>query len=131
MVFSSLLFIFRFLPIALAIYYLAPARLKNPVLFLISLFFYSWGEVRYFPVMATCILGNYLMALWLGRLQVGSRLRRAVLVLVVVFNIGMLFFFKYTDFFITNINALTGSSIPLLNLTLPLGISFYTFQTMS
>ena len=131
MVFSSLLFIFRFLPIALAVYYIAPPRLKNLALFLSSLVFYSWGEVRYFPVMASCILGNYLLALWLGRLRVGSRLRRAVLVLVVVFNIGMLFFFKYTDFFLTNINALFGTSIPLLHLTLPLGISFYTFQTMS
>lgn len=131
MVFSSLLFIFRFLPIALAVYYLAPPRLKNLALFLISLFFYSWGEVRYFPVMAACILGNYLLALWLGRLRDKPRARRAVLVLVVVFNIGMLFFFKYTDFFITNLNALLGTSIPLLRLTLPLGISFYTFQTMS
>ena len=119
------------MPIALAVYYIAPPRLKNLALFLSSLVFYSWGEVRYFPVMASCILGNYLLALWLGLLRMGSRLRLAVLVLVVVFNIGMLFFFKYTDFFLTNINALFGTSIPLLHLTLPLGISFYTFQTMS
>ena len=131
MVFSSLLFIFRFLPIALALYYLVPPKLKNLTLFLISLFFYSWGEVRYFPVMAACIVGNYLLALWIGRSRDGPGRKKFILVLVVLFNIGMLFFFKYTDFFITNINAAAGTSLPLLRLTLPLGISFYTFQTMS
>ena len=131
LVFSSLLFIFRFLPIALALYYIAPPKLKNLTLFLVSLFFYSWGEARYFPIMVGCIVGNYLLALALGRTRQKAGLQKLLLVLVVVFNIGMLFFFKYSDFFISNINGLFGTSIPLLQLTLPLGISFYTFQTMS
>lgn len=122
---------FRFLPIALAVYYLAPARFKNLALFLISIFFYSWGEVRYFPVMVACIVGNYLIALAVGRFGDKRRIRTFLLVLTVVFNIGMLFFFKYTDFFLRNINAVAHTSFRMLNLTLPLGISFYTFQTMS
>ena len=125
------MFIFRFLPIALAIYYLAPAKLKNLALFLVSIFFYSWGEVRYFPIMLACIVGNYFIAIFLGKNQDKPTVRRWLLVLTLVFNLGMLFFFKYTDFFIININALFGTSIGLLRLTLPLGISFYTFQTMS
>ncbi|MCI6639926.1 MAG: MBOAT family protein [Pygmaiobacter massiliensis] len=131
MIFSSLLFLFRFLPIALAVYYLAPANLKNAALFLISIVFYSWGEVRYFPVMLSCIVGNYLLALCMGRWEEKPAARRFLLVLTVVFNIGMLFFFKYTDFFLRNLNALFGTNFAMLNLTLPLGISFYTFQTMS
>lgn len=131
MIFSSLLFIFRFLPIALAIYYLAPAKLKNLALFLVSIFFYSWGEVRYFPIMLGCIVGNYLIAILLGKNRDRPGVRRLLLVLTLIFNLGMLFFFKYTDFFLVNINALFGTSFDLLRLTLPLGISFYTFQTMS
>ena len=108
-----------------------PPKLKNLTLFLVSLFFYSWGEARYFPIMVGCIVGNYLLALGLGRTQQRAGVKKLLLVLVIVFNIGMLFFFKYSDFFISNVNGLLGTSIPLLQLTLPLGISFYTFQTMS
>ncbi len=131
MVFSTLLFLFRFLPISLALYYIAPAKLKNTVLFICSLVFYSWGEVRLFPIMMVLILVNFFSGLAIEKFDSDDKKRKFFLVLSIVVSIGMLFFFKYTDFFIRNINAVTGLSIPLLNLTLPLGISFYTFQTMS
>jgi len=131
MVFSSLLFLFKFLPATLLIYYVVPKKLKNLVLLIASLIFYSWGEPKYFPLMIACILVNYLAALVMER----HRGKRAVLnwtiAAAVVFDLGALIFFKYSDFFISNINAVFGSSIPLLRLTLPLGISFYTFQTMA
>lgn len=131
MVFSTVLFLFRFLSVTLALYYLAPARWKNAVLFVCSLVFYSWGEVRLFPVMAAAILINYIAGLGIGHAAGRPALRRAWLLFSILGSLGMLFFFKYTDFFIQNINAVAGLSTPLLRLTLPLGISFYTFQTMS
>ena len=131
MVFSTVLFLFRFLPITLLLYYIAPAKLKNTVLFLCSLVFYSWGEVKLFPVMVVLILVNYFAGLGMEKFDSNETARRVCLILSVVVSLGMLFFFKYTDFFITNINAAIGTSLPLLKLTLPLGISFYTFQTMS
>ena len=131
MVFSTLLFLFRFLPITLALYYLAPAKWKNTVLFLCSLVFYSWGEVRLFPVMAAAILINYTAGLGMEKFAHSKRARLFFLLYSIVGSLGMLMFFKYTNFFIANLNALLGTSISTLSLTLPLGISFYTFQTMS
>ena len=122
---------FRFLPIALLVYYIVPAKMKNLALFLISIIFYSWGEIRYFPIMMACIVGNYMLAIGIGKTRNKLSSKRLFLIATILFNLGMLFFFKYTDFFIGNINAVFGSSIPILQLTLPLGISFYTFQTMS
>ncbi len=131
MVFSSLLFLFRFLPVCLLAYYLAPKRLKNLVLMLASLFFYAWGEVRYLPIMLASILVDYGCGQGLKRFPENKAMRRFFLGLSMFFNLGMLFFFKYTNFFLENIGALTGLSFPQMGLTLPLGISFYTFQTMS
>ncbi len=131
MVFSSLTFLFYFLPIALGVYYLLPYRLKNGWLFAVSLVFYSWGEVRYFPIMIASTVVDYVLSNLIKRYYERVGLRKVFLILSIIFNLGMLFYFKYTDFFIANINMLFGSSIPLLELTLPLGISFYTFQTMS
>ncbi len=131
MVFSTLLFLFRFLPIALLLYYIVPAKWKNFVLFIVSLVFYSWGEVKYFPIMIFSTILDYTC----GQVIERNRGKKAIcitsLLVSVIANLGMLFFFKYTDFFITNINSWFGTAIPLLRLTLPLGISFYTFQTMS
>ena len=131
MVFSTLLFLFRFLPIALLLYYIVPAKWKNFVLFIVSLVFYSWGEVRYFPIMIFSTILDYTC----GQVIERNRGKKAIcitsLLVSLIANLGMLFFFKYTDFFITNINSWFGTAIPLLRLTLPLGISFYTFQTMS
>ncbi len=131
MVFSTLLFMFRFLPIALLLYYIVPAKYRNAVLFVVSLIFYSWGEVRYFPIMIFSTVLDYSCGMAIKRWRDNKTICRIALCVSVVVNLGMLFFFKYTDFFISNINALLGTSIPLLQLTLPLGISFYTFQTMS
>ncbi len=131
MVFSTVLFLFRFLPISLLLYYVAPAKLKNTVLFLCSLVFYSWGEIRLFPVMVVLILTNYISGLCMGKFDNNEKLRKFFLILSIAVSVGMLFYFKYTDFFIENINTLFGTQIAALSLTLPLGISFYTFQTMS
>lgn len=131
MVFSSILFLFRFMPIAFAIYYLTPRKQKNLVLLILSLIFYSWGEVRYFPIMIASILVDYAASRGIESHRGNPKACKAFLLMSVFFNLGMLGFFKYTDFFIENINALLGTGIPLVGLTLPLGISFYTFQTMS
>ena len=131
MVFSTLLFLFRFLPLALALYYIVPGRWKNTVLFICSLVFYSWGEVKLVPVMVVLILINYISGLAIEKYADNVKLRRGFLLFSIIGSLGMLIFFKYTDFFISNINTITGAGLPLLKLTLPLGISFYTFQTMS
>lgn len=131
MVFSSVLFLFCFMPAAFLIYYLCPQRLKNFSLIILSLIFYSWGEVRYFPIMLASIAVDYTASNMIEKSGESCIKRRLWLILSVVFNLGMLGFFKYAGFLASNINALTGLSLPVLNLTLPLGISFYTFQTMS
>ncbi len=131
MVFSSILFLFRFFPIAMLVYYIAPRRYKNLVLLVESLVFYSWGEVRYFPIMIASILVDFIASNGIERHRQSKGACRAFLTLSVVFNLGMLGFFKYTNFLLLNLGALTGLSFPPLSLTLPLGISFYTFQTMS
>ena len=133
MVFSTVLFLFRFLPITLLLYYAVPYKFKNTVLFACSLVFYSWGEVKFFPIMVVLILINYVSGLLMERFEGHTCLRRVVLVFSIVGSLSMLVFFKYTNFLINSLNALTGLSIaPVAGLeVLPLGISFYTFQTMS
>jgi len=131
LIFSSILFLFKFLPITLLIYYVVPKKLKNFVLLAASLFFYSWGEPKYFPIMIACILINYLLAIVIDKYREKRALANWMIVFAIFFDLGCLIFFKYSDFFISNINALFGCAIPLLKLTLPLGISFYTFQTMA
>ena len=131
MVFSSTLFLFRFLPIAMAIYFLTPKKFKNLTIFILSLFFYSWGEVKYFPIMVTSVIVDYTAGQGIKRFGHKKLYRRLFLTMSLVVNLGMLFFFKYSNFFITNINALTGLAIPTISLALPLGISFYTFQTLT
>ena len=133
MVFSTVLFLFRFLPITLLLYYAVPYKFKNTVLFLCSLVFYSWGEVKFFPVMVVLILINYVSGLLMERFEGHTGLRRAALIFSIVGSLSMLVFFKYTNFLIHSLNALAGLNItPVAGLeVLPLGISFYTFQTMS
>ncbi len=131
MVFSSILFLFRFMPIAFLVYYLVPKKLKNLTLLILSLIFYSWGEIRYFPIMVASIVVDYVASNGIRKYGESKLKRKLFLLMSVFFNLGMLGFFKYTNFFIENINALLGTSIGMLSLTLPLGISFYTFQTMS
>lgn len=131
MVFSSILFLFRFMPIAFLIYYLVPQKLKNFSLLILSLIFYSWGEVKYFPIMVASILVNYGCSLLIERNRNNKKLCKLLIIISIIFNLGILGFFKYTNFFMENIELLTGLTLPKLTLTLPLGISFYTFQTMS
>lgn len=133
MVFSTVLFLFRFLPITLLLYYAVPYKFKNTVLFACSLVFYSWGEVKFFPIMVVLILINYVSGLLMERFEGHTCLRRVVLVFSIVGSLSMLVFFKYTNFLINSLNALAGLNIaPVAGLeVLPLGISFYTFQTMS
>ncbi|MCR5508520.1 MAG: MBOAT family protein [Lachnospiraceae bacterium] len=129
MIFSSLLFIFWFIPIFFTVYYLVPKKLKNPVLFAGSMIFYGWGEPKYLILLAVSILVNYLAGILIGRFR--EKAGRLILAAAVVFDIGMLFFFKYINFFIDNINAVSNAGIGRVDITLPLGISFYTFQIMS
>lgn len=131
MVFSSLLFLFYFLPAVLVVYFIVPRRVKNVVLLLFSLFFYAWGEPVYILLMLFSICADYLLGLWMERAKQRPAGAKRVLVLAVVINVALLGFFKYADFFVENLNALTGLSIPALNIPLPIGISFYTFQAMS
>ena len=109
MVFSTILFLFRFLPITLALYYLAPAKLKNTVLFVCSLVFYCWGEVRFFPVMLALILINYLCGLGLERMEDKPAARTALLLVALAGSLGMLFYFKYANFVLSSLNSLFGT----------------------
>ena len=133
MVFSTIIFLFRFLPITLALYYLAPAKLKNTVLFLCSLVFYCWGEVRFFPVMVALILINYVCGLAIEHFDAKPALRKVFLLIALIGSLGMLFYFKYANFVLRSANALLGTAFAEIQGigTLPLGISFYTFQTLS
>ena len=131
MLFSSIPFLFWFLPGVLLLYAAAPEALKNTVLLLSSLFFYGWGEPRYVIWMMFAILMAYIFGLLIERYQGVPKLARLFLALSVSSSLLMLGYFKYADFFIRNVNAVTGCSISLLNITLPIGISFYTFQILS
>lgn len=133
MVFSSLLFLFRFLPIVLIIYFLAPRKLRNAVLFFSSLVFYAWGEPVYVVLMLFSTAVDFTHGMLVQHFKDKGQIKYAKIAVgsAMTINLFLLGFFKYSDFLIRNINAITGSSIPLLNLALPIGISFYTFQTMS
>lgn len=131
MLFSSILFLFLFLPAALALYYIAPQRIKNLVLFLASLVFYAWGEPIYIVIMLFSTFMDYSFGLMLSNPKMSALQRKIVVISSIVANLALLSFFKYADFLITNINALLGTNIPTTNLPLPIGISFYTFQSMS
>ncbi|MCC8051127.1 MAG: MBOAT family protein [Clostridiales bacterium] len=133
MVFSSLLFLFRFLPAVLLCYYLVPRPLRNFVLFLFSMIFYAWGEPVYILLMIVSILVSYAGGIAVDAMKRADRpaAARNVLILSLAASLSLLAFFKYADFVIGTANALTGAGLDLLNLALPIGISFYTFQTMS
>ena len=131
MVFSSILFIFRFLPVAMIIYFLTPNKFKNLTLLIVSLIFYSWGEPKYLWVMLASIVVDYLVSRGIEKNRNNKNVCIIFLSISIVFNLGMLFFFKYFNFFIENINNILGLSLKYVKITLPLGISFYTFQTMS
>ena len=127
MVFSSIVFIFIFLPAVMILYRILPEKLRNGLLLTASLIFYAWGEPVYVLLMRFSIVFNYFMG---RRLEQTDR-RNLILVICVAVNIGMLCFFKYTDFAIDNLSRISGINIGTLKLALPIGISFYTFQVLS
>ncbi len=133
MIFSSTLFIFFFLPAVLLTYFAVPVKCKNFVLLFFSLIFYAWGEPVYILIMLFSIVFNYADGLMIERFRSKDRCgaAKAALIFSITVNLGILGFFKYTDFFIENINALTGLGLSPVNIALPIGISFYTFQTLS
>ncbi len=130
MVFSSIPFLFYFLPCVLIVYFAAPRCVKNVVLMMASLVFYGWGEPRYIVLMALSVIIGYVSGLLIDRAR-SKNVARWIMITAVTITLGFLGYFKYADFFIENVNAVTGLSIPLLRLALPIGISFYTFQIIS
>lgn len=133
MVFSSLLFLFRFLPAVLLAYYIVPKKCRNFVLFIGSLIFYAWGEPVYIFLILFSTTVDYAAGRIVSHCQEKENKKGAVAALCVsiVTNLSLLGFFKYAGFFLRVIGRLTGLSVPVLNISLPIGISFYTFQTMS
>ncbi len=131
MIFSSLPFLFFYLMAVLAVYKLSPLKLRNLVLLLVSLFFYGWGEPVYIVIMLLSIAVDYVHGMLVERWRADGRKARRAVASSVFFNLAILIFFKYWDFIASNVNALTGLGLPVLGLPLPIGISFYTFQTMS
>lgn len=138
MVFSSIPFLYYFLPAAMALYFLAPAKCRNGVLFMESLVFYAWGDARYVPMLLFSVAQGYgcarlmawsRIAVWPEKKR--QRWKRGWLAASVLCSLGMLGYYKYADFFLENWNRLTGSHVGLLQLVLPAGISFYTFQIIS
>ena len=130
MLFSSIPFLYYFLPLVLITYFAAPKKLKNAVLFAYSLVFYAWGEPVYVFLMAASIISAWGLALLMDKAKT-PKTRKIFMIISVVISFSFLAYFKYADFFISNFNAATGLSVPLLKIALPVGISFYTFQIAS
>lgn len=133
MVFSSTLFIFFFLPIILAGYYLLKVEYRNIYLLVVSLIFYAFAKPKFILVLLSSILINYIMGLLINYAKSNFNviLNRLILAITVILNLGLLFYFKYMNFFISSVNEICKSNIALINVALPLGISFFTFQGMS
>ncbi|MDD6763540.1 MAG: MBOAT family protein [Clostridiales bacterium] len=127
MVFSSIVFLFYFLAPLLVLYFVVPKKAKNTVLFIASLVFYAWGEPKYVLLMLFSAVFNYASGLVIDKF----RPKKWPLVLNIVVNIGILVFFKYTDFILSWVRTFAPESIPIFNIALPIGISFYTFQALS
>lgn len=130
MLFSSITFLYYFLPLVLLVYFISPHSLKNAVLLIASLVFYAWGEPLYVFLLIGTIAVGYVFGLLIDRFR-GDKRSRLMLIGSIVVIVGLLFFFKYADFLISNINQLLNGEMPLLHLALPLGISFYSFQILS
>ncbi len=131
MVFSSLTFLFFFLPIVLLTYFAVPMKAKNIIILISSLFFYAWGEPFYILIMLFSTVLDYTIGRLMDKFDDKPKQRTLFLILSVVMNLGLLSVFKYGSFFITNINSIFGANIFDPELALPIGISFYTFQSMS
>lgn len=131
MVFSDSVFLFMFLPLTLAVYYAVPFAFKNTVLFLTGLLFYAWGEPVYVLIMLLSTAIDYCAGRLMDRFDSNKNIRKATLLVSVVMNLSLLGIFKYGSFFIGSVNGIFGSAIPDPGLPLPIGISFFTFQSMS
>ena len=131
MVFSSTIFLCVYLPLVLLGYYICPKKGKNLFLLIVSLIFYAWGEPKYVFLMIFSILVNYVFGLLMDKHRENKKRLKLLLAISVIIDLGLLSVFKYTDFIITNINSVFGAGFDLLNIALPIGISFYTFQAMS
>lgn len=134
MLFSSLIFLFVFLPVVLGLYYIICRKsmlAKNLVLLFASLFFYAWGEPKFVLVMLLSIIVNYFLGIKIDKNRENRGVTRLYLIVAVVFNLGILFIFKYLNFTIANINLIFPEAITQTNIALPIGISFFTFQAMS
>ncbi len=130
MLFSSIPFLFFFLTAIILLYYIVPFKLKNTVLLLFSLFFYAWGGVKYAGLMIIAIILGYIFGLLIEKFR-EKKIAKLFVGLAVACIISFMLYFKYMDFFIDNFNKILGTSIPLLKIVLPIGISFYTFQIIS
>ena len=131
MLFSSIPFLYYFLPLVLAVYFLTPRAGKNAVLFLSSLLFYAWGEPKFCIFMLLSILQGYVFGRLIEKHAQNKKRSKLFLTASVCLSLGLLGYCKYADFFISSLNAVTGASIKLLHVALPIGISFYTFQILS
>ena len=132
MYFSSLLFLFVFLPIVLAVYYIVPRKFRNAFLLLANLVFYGWGEPVFILIMIVSVVSNYIFGLLIEKYRDNQKRKKTFLVLSLVISLGLLAVFKYTGFVTDILRAIPPFSfMPKINLPLPIGISFYTFQTLS
>lgn len=130
MVFSSITFLFYFLPIVLSLYYLVPNKLKNLILLISSFIFYFYGEPKYVLLMAFSIISTYICGVFVDKYR-GTKKSKIFLILEIIISIGLLIYFKYANFIIKNINLWLSQKMDLINVLLPIGISFYTFQMIS
>jgi len=130
MVFSSVIFLYIFLPIMLLIYFIVPKKIKNAIMILASFAFFAWGEIKYIGIMLILAVMDYFCGKGIDKAEDKSK-KKFYLMFDVVVNLLILFFFKYADFIISSINSVTGLSIPLLHIPLPIGVSFNTFQSLS
>ncbi|MBW7571562.1 MBOAT family protein [Caproiciproducens sp. AGMB10547] len=131
MIFSSLFFIFVFLPVVLIAYFLVPRKLKNLCLFLFSLVFYAWGEPVYVFLMLFTTLFDYIAGYFISKYREEKKKARIFLIISICVNLGLLGFFKYSGLLVETFNSISGLSLPLPAVALPIGISFYTFESLS
>lgn len=132
MVFSSAIFLFIFLPVVFVLYRIIPGiKAKNVLLLIASIIFFAFGQLQYLPIIIFSIICNYVFGRLIASAKKGKATDKILVAIAVVVNLGVLAVFKYTDFIIENINSLAGTSIPLPEIVLPIGISFFTFQGLS
>ncbi|MEF2245732.1 MBOAT family O-acyltransferase [Paenibacillus sp. IITD108] len=131
MVFSSVIFLFYFLPLVLILYFSVPFKFKNVILLIFSLVFYAWGEPRYVLLMIISIMMNYGYGIWIDRTDSHEKKKKLILTLAIFVNIGLLGVFKYANFFVHAMNDVFQTNVHLTDIPLPLGISFYTFHALS